>query len=73
MKLKKWIKQKRITQAEFAEMIGYDSAHLSQVMNDKRKMSRRFEVIVGYQTKGAVDGAADILNDPKGGSQALCV
>ena len=65
MKLKKWIKENRITQAEFAEMIGYDPAHLSLAMNGRRTITRRFEVLVEYQTKAAVLGAADILNEGK--------
>ena len=62
MNLKQWIKEHHITQAEFAEMIGYDSTHLSSCMNGNRPITRRFEVVIAHQTKDAVQGADDILN-----------
>lgn len=76
MKVKEWIAEKKMTQADLAEWLEVDRSWINQVLNGKRKPSakiaRRIESITNGRIKAvqvmsgaALDGPCKWVTDPE--------
>jgi len=55
MKLKAWLKKKKMSQTAFAKMIKSDQGHVSMLMNGKVSPNMTTVSAIAKVTKGAVD------------------
>lgn len=57
MKLSDWLKQEKMTQAQFAELIGSDQGHVSDLVRGKMRPRLENVVRIEKSTRGAVTAA----------------
>lgn len=54
MKLKAWLKKNKMTQAQFAKLVGCDQPHVSDLVNGKVTPMLQLVAYIHRETKGAV-------------------